>query len=59
MLQQARHLLMELHDRDPRMRFLIHDRNAKFPAAFGALLASETRALLRSSSGTETQSDRR
>ena len=40
MLQQARNLLMELDDRDRRMRFLIHDHDAKFPRAFDALLAS-------------------
>src|SRR5215216_2640085 len=32
---------MELDDRDRQMRFLIHDRDAKFRAAFDALLASE------------------
>jgi transposase InsO family protein len=41
MLQQARNLLMELDDRDQRVRFLIHDRDAKFPRAFDALLASD------------------
>jgi transposase InsO family protein len=41
MLQQARNLLMELDDRDQRVRFLIHDRDAKFPRAFDVLLASE------------------
>jgi len=40
MLQQARNLLMELDDHDRRVRFLIHDRDAKFPRAFDALLAS-------------------
>jgi putative transposase len=41
MLQQARNLLMKLDGRDKPARFLIHDRDAKFPAAFDALLASD------------------
>jgi putative transposase len=41
MPQQARNLLMELDDRDGKARFLIHDRDAKFPRAFDALLGSE------------------
>jgi putative transposase len=47
MLQQARNLLMELEDRDRRVRFLIHDRDAKFPSAFDALLASEKIRVIR------------
>ena len=39
-LQQARNLLMELDDRERRVRFLIHDRDDKFPRAFDALLAT-------------------
>jgi len=47
MLQQARNLLMELDDRDRQVRFLIHDRDRKFPAAFDALLASENVKVIR------------
>jgi putative transposase len=41
MLQQARNLLMELDDHDRQVRFLIHDRDAKFLRAFEALLESD------------------
>ena len=41
MLQQARDLLLELDDRGSHVRFLIHDRDAKFPRAFDALLAND------------------
>jgi putative transposase len=41
MVQQACNLLMDLDDRDRRVRFLIHDRDGKFPAAVDALLATE------------------
>lgn len=47
MLQQARNLLMHLDDRDRQVRFLIHDRDAKFPAAFDALLATENIQIIR------------
>jgi putative transposase len=47
MLQQARNLLMELDDRDQQVRFLIHDRDTKFPDAFDALLASEKIKVIR------------
>jgi putative transposase len=45
MLQQD--LLMELDDRDRRVRFMIHDRDAKFPRGFDALLASEKIKVIR------------
>ena len=47
MLQQARNLLMELDDHDRQVRFLIHDRDAKFPRAFDALLDSEDMKVIR------------
>jgi putative transposase len=47
MLQQARNLLMELNDRERQMRFLIHDRDAKFPRAFDALLESDDIKVIR------------
>jgi putative transposase len=47
MLQQARNLIMDLDDHERPVRFLIHDRDAKFPRAFDALLASETIKVIR------------
>jgi putative transposase len=47
MLQQARNVLMALDDRDRQVRFLIHDRDAKFPRAFDALLATEKIKVIR------------
>jgi hypothetical protein len=41
MLQQARNVLMKLDDHERRIRFLIHDRDKKFPRAFDAIFASE------------------
>jgi transposase InsO family protein len=46
MLQQARNLLMQLDDHDRQVRFLIHDRDAKFPRAFDALLESDRIAVI-------------
>ena len=47
MLQQARNLLMELDDHSRPVRFLIHDRDAKFPRAFDTLLAGENIKVIR------------
>jgi transposase InsO family protein len=47
MLQQARNLLMELDDHHQQARFLIHDRDAKFPRAFDALLGSANITVIR------------
>jgi putative transposase len=41
MLQQARNLLMDVHDRGLQVRFLLHDRDRKFSAAFDAIFAGE------------------
>jgi len=47
MLQQARHLLMNLDERDQRLRFLIHDRDAKFSHAFDAIFHGERVTVIR------------
>jgi putative transposase len=47
MLEQARNLLMEWTIGDRQMRFLIHDREGKFPRAFDALLVGEKITVIR------------
>jgi transposase InsO family protein len=47
MLQRARNLLMDLDDRGRQARFLIHDRDKKFPTAFDAIFASEGVRIIR------------
>ena len=47
MLQQARNLLMDLDDRGRPVRFLIHDRDTKFSAAFDAIFADESMKIVR------------
>lgn len=40
--QQARQLVWKLQEEGSAMRFLLHDRDTKFPAAFDAVFASES-----------------
>jgi transposase InsO family protein len=47
MLQQARNLLIDLDDRDRKVRLLIHDGDTKFPRAFDAVLATENIKVIR------------
>jgi putative transposase len=47
MLQQARNLLIDLDERGRQVRFLLHDRDSKFSAAFDAVFASEGVRIIR------------
>lgn len=47
MLQQARTLLMDLDERGRQIRFLVHDRDTKFAAAFDALFSNEGIKIIR------------
>jgi putative transposase len=45
--QQARNLTIDLADRDPPLRFLVHDRDAKFSAAFDEVFRTEGVEIIR------------
>ena len=47
-VQQARNLVMDLEEASVRARFLIHDRDASFPAAFDQVLAGARISVIRS-----------
>ena len=47
MLQQARNLLIDLEERGCQVRFLVHDRDSEFSAAFDAVFASEGIRIIR------------
>ncbi len=46
-IQQARQLVWDLQEADASYRFLIHDRDAKFPLAFDTVFAAEGIAVVR------------
>ena len=45
--QQARHLSWQIQDGSPPVRFLIRDRDSKFPAAFDTVFTSEDVTIIR------------
>lgn len=47
MTQRARNLAWALQDQDRSCRFLIHDRDAKYPPGFDAVFAAEGVAVVR------------
>ena len=55
MCQQARNLLMDLEDAGARVRFLLHDRDASFSAAFDQLLVSAGIGVIRTGIKTPRQ----
>jgi putative transposase len=40
--QQARQLVWKLREEEKMMRFLLHDRDAKFPASFDTVVVAES-----------------
>ena len=53
-MQQARNLLMDLEDIGTRVKFVLHDRDASFTAAFGAVFrAAGVRIVRRSGAAAE------
>ena len=48
MAQQARNLLMELEDAGTRVKFVLHDRDASFTAAFDAVFRAADLRVIRS-----------
>src|SRR5262249_59818773 len=46
-VQQARNLAWELQDAEIKPRFLIHDRDSNFPAAFDAVFRAEGLEVIR------------
>jgi putative transposase len=47
-VQQARDLLMDLEDADSRVKFVLHDRDASFTAAFDAVFQAAGVRIVRS-----------
>jgi transposase InsO family protein len=47
-VQQARNLLMDLEDAGTRMKFVLHDRDASFTAAFDAMFQAAGARVIRS-----------
>jgi hypothetical protein len=50
-VQQARNLLMDLEDTRTRMKFVLHDRDASFTAAFDAVSRAAGARVIRSAAG--------
>ncbi len=59
MVQQARNLLMDLDDAGIRARFVLHDRDASFSAAFGAVFQSAGIRVIHSAAQAPRMNSRR